>query len=93
MLEKKTDVSNAYLSQLENDKIKNPSPKILYKLAVFYNISYEYLLKLAGYPSKIQESVSLTPSFRISNNFSDLTDEEEKKLVEYLEFLRSMRKR
>ena len=39
-VEKKTDVSNAYLSQLESGKVKQPSPTLLYKLAQIYEVPY-----------------------------------------------------
>jgi len=93
-VERATDISNAYLCQLEYDKIKTPSPKILHKLSTFYNISYEYLLELAGYPSSkpTNNVIESTPSFRVGDKFGDLTEEEEKKLEEYLQFIRSRRK-
>ena len=34
-VEQKTGVSNAYLSQLENNKISNPSPSVLHNLILF----------------------------------------------------------
>ena len=43
------EVSNAYLSQLENDKISKPSPNILYALAQVYKVPYEDLMVRAGY--------------------------------------------
>ena len=33
-------ISGAYISQLESETIKEPSPHILYKLAQVYNLSY-----------------------------------------------------
>src|SRR3954447_12279027 len=42
-------VSNAYLSQIENDKIQQPSPNILHALAELYAISFEKLMDMAGY--------------------------------------------
>lgn len=42
-------VSNAYLSQLENGKRGIPSPDILRKLSDCLDISYEELMKKAGY--------------------------------------------
>ncbi|WP_159650789.1 helix-turn-helix transcriptional regulator, partial [Bosea sp. 125] len=42
-------VSNAYLSQIENDKIQQPSPNILHALAELYAISFENLMEMAGY--------------------------------------------
>lgn len=47
-VEDATGISNAYLSQLENDKIKRPSANILYKLANLYKIDLNILLKAAG---------------------------------------------
>jgi transcriptional regulator with XRE-family HTH domain len=43
-----TGISNAYLSQLENDKIKKPSASILYKLANVYKIDLNVLLYASG---------------------------------------------
>ena len=48
-VEKATDISNAYLSQLEGGTAKEPSPRILHKLAVYYGISYPSLMTAAGY--------------------------------------------
>src|ERR1035438_9027112 len=48
-VEEATGISNAYLSQLENDKIKKPSPHFLHKLASLYGISYELLMEAVGY--------------------------------------------
>ena len=41
-------VSNAYLSQLENGKIKKPSPSVLHSLAEVYVVPYEALMEQAG---------------------------------------------
>lgn len=89
-VEKKTGISNAYLSQLENMKISNPSPLILHKLAECYQISYEYLLKLSGYPTL--EASGDSQHKRIGRTIDGLTEDEEEKLIEYLQFLRSRRK-
>src|SRR5882762_4724230 len=42
-------VSNAYLSQLENGKIRKPSPNVLYSLAEVYAVPYDTLMERAGY--------------------------------------------
>jgi transcriptional regulator with XRE-family HTH domain len=42
-------ISNAYLSQLENDYIKKPSPFFLHKLAKLYDCPYQELLLAAEY--------------------------------------------
>ena len=45
-VEDTTGVSNAYLSQLENDKIKKPSANILYKLSNLYKLQLNELISL-----------------------------------------------
>jgi transcriptional regulator with XRE-family HTH domain len=87
-VEEKTGISNAYLSQLENNKISRPSPSVLYKLAQCYNVSYEHLMRLAGYPLPTEKR-KLTAAFRISSDFEDLTPEERERVLEYIQFLKS----
>lgn len=43
-VENETGISNAYLSQLENKKIRKPSGNVLYKLAGLYGVSVDELL-------------------------------------------------
>lgn len=43
------EVSNSYISQLENGKRGIPSPDVLKKLAKVYKVNYEDLMKKAGY--------------------------------------------
>ena len=47
-VEEATGISNAYLSQLENDKIAKPSANVLYKLSNIYNVELDTLLAAAG---------------------------------------------
>jgi HTH-type transcriptional regulator, competence development regulator len=86
------EVSNAYLSQLENGRISKPSPNILHSLAKVYGIAYEVLMEKAGYitvASSRSESErhGRIPTFAHEN----LTAEEEEELLKYLAFLRSRR--
>lgn len=83
-------VSNAYLSQIENDKIQKPSPNILHALAELYGISFEGLMDMAGYfaPSAKrgeEERHGRVATFAEHN----LTPEEELELMRYLEFIRN----
>jgi len=89
-VEEATDkaVSNAYLSQLENGKIKKPSPNVLHSLAEVYVVPYEALMEKAGYllPSATGDGRrKRLAAFAID----DLTAEEEEELLKYLAFLRS----
>jgi len=49
-LEAGTGVSNAYLSQLERDRIKEPSPRVLWAISECYRSDYLDLMRRAGYP-------------------------------------------
>ena len=89
-VEERTGISNAYLSQLENNKISFPSPKFLDKLAMLYDLSYEQLMKLAGYPVSSGKEQAL--AFRLESSFEDLTQDEKTKVQEYIQFLRSQRR-
>jgi len=92
-VEEATGISNAYLSQLENDKIKKPSPHFLHKLAQIYNIGYELLMESAGYVQKRMDTEGpKTLAGAALFSVSQLTPEEEGKLAEYLAFLRAKKK-
>lgn len=94
-IEKVTGISNAYLSQLENDKINKPSPYFLHKLSALYEIDYELLMGAAGYFQKneIPEGQPKTLAGAALFSVAKLTPEEEQQLAEYLQFLRSKPKK
>lgn len=85
------EVSNAYLSQIETEKILKPSPNVLHALSETYAISYEQLMQLAGYittPSKTRgdtERHGRLATFAEHN----LTSAEETELMQYLQFIRN----
>lgn len=93
-VEKQTEVSNAYLSQLESSKIKQPSPTTLYKLAELYGVKYEVLMEKVGYP--VPKSDAPTKSKKsesaVLHRIGQVTKEEEMELLEYLKFIRGRRK-
>lgn len=84
-------VSNAYLSQLEHDRISKPSPNILHALAKVYGISYERLMEKAGYIATVGQAKTRQGRHGRVATFSadNLTQEEEEALLQYLAFLRS----
>ena len=89
-VEEATDnaISNAYLSQLENGKIRRPSPNVLHSLAAVYAVPYETLMEKAGYlPSSEADAAGerKLAAFAID----DTTAQEEEELLKYLAFLRS----
>jgi transcriptional regulator with XRE-family HTH domain len=88
-VEIQSGVSNAYLSQLENDKIKKPSANTLYKLAELFNINFDDLMVAAGIVEKKKDAKS-EGHFAFSSE--NLSEDEEKRLIEYLKFLRYQQK-
>jgi transcriptional regulator with XRE-family HTH domain len=91
-VEEATGISNAYLSQLENDKVKKPSPHFLHKLAGLYDIAYELLMESAGYIKRTTTDGPKTLQGAALFAQQKLTSNEEVALAEYLAFLRSKRK-
>src|SRR6202043_2586248 len=78
------EVSNAYLSQLENGKISKPSPHVLHSLAEVYGEDYTVLMEKAGYIMKSGKHHSTVPTYAVEN----ITEEEERALLAYLTILR-----
>ncbi len=87
------EVSNAYLSQIENDKIKKPSPNILHSLAELYGISFEKLMGLAGYLMSSTKRADDDRHGRVAT-FAEhnLTAEEESELMQFLQFMRGRKR-
>ena len=80
-------ISNAYLSQLENGKIRRPSPNVLHSLALVYAVPYEALMEKAGYLLPSEDSGGRRKRLA-AFAIDDLTAEEEEELLKYLAFLR-----
>lgn len=91
-VEKKTDVSNAYLSQLESGKVKQPSPLTLHRLAEIYEVSYEVLMEKVGYPVPKSEKKSQASGSQIAHRVGPISNDEELELLNYLKFIRNRKK-
>ena len=99
-VENQTDISNAYLSQLERGSAKRPSADKLTKLASVYGVDPRDFLALAGYiPSNSEEasngtkngeSRALSAAMR-ALLATDFNEEEEQQLLDFAAFLRSKR--
>jgi HTH-type transcriptional regulator, competence development regulator len=92
-VEKRTGISNAYLSQLERAEAENPAPDKLHKLAQFYGVPYVDLMKAAGY---LRESTEKTKSkdaspLQVALMSANLTDEEQQQVLQYIKFLKSQK--
>jgi transcriptional regulator with XRE-family HTH domain len=87
------EVSNAYLSQLENGKIQQPSPTILNKLAEIYMIEYITLMELAGYlPAATARGEGQRHGRIATFAEHNLTPEEEAELMDFLKHIRSRKR-
>ena len=84
-------ISGAYLSKLEADAVKRPSPPVLHQLSEALALPYAALMRLCGYlvPGESQESAPDTVGAAL---FGDLTDEERDELLEYLAWFRARRR-
>jgi len=56
-LERRSGISQAYISQLENGKRNPPKPEVLKKLAEALEIQYILLLVAAGYMEEYQQEI------------------------------------
>jgi transcriptional regulator with XRE-family HTH domain len=85
-------VSNAYLSQLENGRIAKPSPNALHALSSVYGISYANLMERAGYINPVATRSDAQAHGRlVTSSIENLTKDEEQELLKYLSYYRSQR--
>ena len=84
-------ISVAYLSKLENDAVKRPSPHVLHQLGEALAIPYADLMRLSGYqvPGESETKPLDTVGAAL---FADLTDDERDELVENLAWYRARRR-
>lgn len=82
-------ISAAYLSKLENDYVKKPSPPILLQLSEVLGVPYAELMRLSGYRvpgvTRVVDAVGAAL-------FADITDDEREELLDYLAWYRARRK-
>lgn len=92
-VEARTDITNGYLSQIENELISKPSPNVLYQLAELYGIDYSNLLERAGHrvpATSIRHSMTALNGIPL-RALEDLSESERKDLMDYLHYLKSKR--
>ena len=84
-------ISAAYLSKLENDAVKKPSPPVLHQLSEALAVPYAELMRLSGYrvPGGHDQNTADTVGAAL---FADLTDDEQEELLEYLAWYRARRR-
>jgi len=84
-------ISAAYLSKLENDAVKKPSPPVLHQLSEALTVPYAELMRLSGYqvPGEHDQNAADTVGAAL---FADLTEDEREELLEYLAWYRARRR-
>ena len=84
-------ISAAYLSKLESDAVKRPSPHVLHALSEALAVPYAELMRLSGY--LVPGESNATPSNTIGAAlFAELSDDERNELIEYLAWYRTRRR-
>ena len=83
-------ISNAYLSQIENERVQQPSPNVLHALAEVYGVDYADLMERAGHVTPTTNEGQDQRHGRIATFANhNLTSAEEAELIRYLQFIRS----
>ena len=83
-------ISPAYLSKLENDAVKRPSPHVLHQLSGALGVPYADLMRLSGY--EVPGASDARTDTIGAALFADLTDDEREELLEYLAWYRARRR-
>ena len=84
-------ISPAYLSRLENDAVKRPSPGVLHRLGEVLKVPYAELMTLVGY--QIPDASDAPDPARLDATiFTDLTDDEREELIEFLAWYRARKR-
>ena len=82
----RADVSSGYLSMLERQGVKEPSPRILYTLAAVYEVDYIDLMRRAGYiPEETQVSRPPVAGFAFKGA-SQLSRDQRRRIQRMIEF-------
>ena len=84
-------ISAAYLSKLETDAVRKPSPHVLHQLSDVLTVPYAELMRLSGYPVPEASSSAAVPTVGAAL-FADLSDDERDELLEYLAWYRARRR-
>lgn len=85
-------ISAAYLSKLESDAVKKPSPHVLHQLSEALAVPYVELMRLSGYRVPGESDADAAAATVGSGFFADLTDDERDELLDYLAWYRTRRR-
>ena len=80
------ELSSGYLSMLEQDKVKEPAPRILFVLASIYELDYIDLMKRAGYipnDAKLSSPTTASVAFRGASQLGKEQRERIQRLIDF----------
>ena len=83
-------ISQAYITKLENDEVRRPSPVVLQRLGEVLGVPYAELMVLVGYAVPgVEEPDGARLGAAL---FADLSDDERDELLEYLAWYRARKR-
>lgn len=80
------EISSGYLSMLERDEVKKPSPRILYTLAAIYEVDYIELMRVAGYIPSEDIMERMTPALVAFRGAASLSKEQQERVQRMIDF-------
>jgi HTH-type transcriptional regulator, competence development regulator len=84
-------ISAAYLSKLESNAVKKPSPHVLHQLSEALGVPYAELMRLSGYRLPGESAAPRSDALSAAL-FADVSDDERGELLEYLAWYRARRR-
>jgi transcriptional regulator with XRE-family HTH domain len=89
-VERRTEIPNAHLSQIERGRIRRPDPAIVFELARLYRLNYALVAEWAGYlDARLPVDAELLDA--VVRLFVDLDATGQDEALRYLEHLRNER--
>jgi transcriptional regulator with XRE-family HTH domain len=86
------NISAAYLQKLESGVVKNPSPRVLMRLAEVLDCEYERLMELAGYvATRKPKSTGRATFLEAALRNEELTDGEQRAVLAFVAYLKGLR--
>ena len=80
------ELSSGYLSMLERNEVKEPSPRILHSLAAIYEIDYIDLMRRASYIPPEVDTFGPPPAVAAFRGASQLSKEQQERVQRMIDF-------